>query len=75
MDENFWRLFAWSVDLCRKLDEFSLLRKLLIRIVLGKHAFRELVGVRDELIRQGYSVSLGYGLEGCDYHKDKVSWK
>ena len=65
---------AWSLDMLRKLYEHSKFRKWIIRLILGKYAFRELMGLRDQLIKDGYDLSFGYGLEDCDYNKNKVNW-
>jgi hypothetical protein len=65
---------AWSLDMLRKLYEYNKLRRWLICILLGKYAFRELMGLRDLLIKDGYDLSFGYGLEDCEYNKDKVNW-
>ena len=43
------------------------------KLAMGRYAFRELYGLRQECDKQWEgNVEFGYGLEDCDYHKDKV---
>jgi len=47
MNEPYdYRLFGWAIDFVRCVEEMSVIRKLLIRLVLGKYAAREYVGLR-----------------------------
>lgn len=64
----------WGLDMLRKIVEFSRFRKWIIRILLGRYAYREMIGLRDSLVnKHGLFVEPGwYGIEGCEYHKDKV---
>ena len=66
-------LAAWSQDFFRKLEEFNWLRHLLIRLVLGRHAYRELCGMIGALREtKDWIPSVGYGLEDMEYHKEKL---
>jgi hypothetical protein len=70
--ENYVSVFAWGLDMCRAMQRFGKFRKKLLKLVMGRYAYRELVGLRDCIEKLGYSTSLDYGLEGMDYHKDKA---
>ena len=48
-------------------------RRFILRLVLGKYAWRELLGLK-EAVDKEWDVSIDYGIERCEYHKDKVSW-
>jgi len=68
-------LYAWTIDFVRCVEEFSFLRKLLLRIILGKYASREYVGMRETMdLEMEESSQFGYGLENCDYHNNEWKW-
>lgn len=70
-----WKLFAWSVDFVRCVEEFSIWRKWILRLVLGKYAAREYVGLREHLdSQQDRQSQWGYGIEGATYHNGEWSW-
>lgn len=74
-NEYDWRLFAWAIDFIRCVEEFPKWRKFLLRLVLGKYAAREYVGIREHLDEQRENQSQwGYGLEMCGYHSEVWSW-
>lgn len=74
-DPYDWRLFAWAVDLVRCVEEMPTWRKWLLRLVLGKYAAREYVGLREHLDSQQEDQSQwGYGIEGAKYHNESWSW-
>ena len=64
--------FAWGLDMLRKINEFGRFRKWLLRVILGRYAYRELIGLRDSIEKEGYHTKWEYGIERCDYHKDKI---
>ena len=72
-DDFSWKLYAWSVDMTRKLFEMGRIRKWLFRLIIGRYAWREFCGMAQMFGSD--SVKFGYGLEGCDYHKQKVKLK
>jgi hypothetical protein len=76
VEDNYdWVLFAWAIDFLRCVEEMPVWRKRLIRIILGKYAAREYIGMREHLDKQQHNqTQWGYGLEGCGYHKEKWSW-
>ena len=65
----------WGLDMLRKIVEFSRFRKWLIRVLLGRYAYREMIGLRDALVeKHGLFIEPGwYGIESCEYHKDKIT--
>ncbi|MHB0967409.1 MAG: hypothetical protein ACYC36_13250 [Bellilinea sp.] len=66
----------WGLDMLRALQERPRLFQWAIRLLMGRYAWRELIGLRDELIKRGYGFSgnFNYGIEGANYHKDKTPW-
>jgi hypothetical protein len=65
--QTYWRLYAWSIDLVRKLYEMGRIRKWLFRLIIGRYAWTEYVGLIETLGER--ECLFGYGLEGCEYHK------
>lgn len=70
--ETYMVAVAWGMDFLRKINEFSRFHKWILRLVLGRYAFRELIGLRDCIEKYNYSTTYPYELENMDYHKDKV---
>lgn len=71
--DNYAYLLGWSMDFFRALYERPRWVRWLLRLVLGRHAYRELVGLRDMLDRHGWDTHFEYGCQNAAYHKDKVS--
>ena len=71
--ENYITLGAWSVDFVRAMWDKPLFVRLLFRIIIGKYAYREFVGLMQFLDKTGdwAGLDFGYSLEGCEYHKEK----
>jgi hypothetical protein len=65
---------AWGLDLVRAINEHNKFRRFLIRLALGKYAWRELVGLKTCLKDARLYPEFKYGLEGCKYHNEKVAW-
>ena len=63
---------GWAVDFVRAARERSLLMRLLMRFAMGGYAYREFVGMMDELDRRGFIPYMEYELEHMDYHDDEV---
>ena len=73
--ETYASALGWGMDMCRAMMHFSKFRKYLLKLIMGKYAFRELIGLRDCIEQYGYTCSnpdIGYCLENMEYHKDKV---
>lgn len=72
IDMNF-SILAWGEDLIRALNNIPYWRRWLIRRLMGKYAWRELIGLRDDLLKKGYPLD-GWSAvpHECEYYKDKV---
>lgn len=68
-----WGAIAgWAVDFIRALRERPLWARVLFRLSLGKYAYREFIGLMDDLERDGHSPYFCYGLERMGYHRDEI---
>ena len=86
MDDNEFRMkyeshnvcvVAWAEDFTRALYERPRIIKALIRLLLGKYAYRELWGLNNEVEHGFIGMEhrlIGYSLQKCEYHKDKIGW-
>jgi hypothetical protein len=63
---------AWATDFLRAARERPWWARLALPRVLGRYAYRELIGLQDELVRGGHDPYFGYGAEECTYQNDKV---
>ncbi len=65
---------AWAIDFIRAMQEQSWISRVLLRLSMGKYAYREFIGMIDGLEQTGCSpyLGIGYSLEGMDYHQDKL---
>jgi hypothetical protein len=63
---------AWALDFVRALRERPLLAKIVFRLVAGKYAYREFVGMMDAMQREIGTVYMDYGLEGSQFHRDRL---
>ena len=65
-----WSLVGWTQDFFRAIEEFGIIRILLLRLVLGRYGYSELVGMLDDLKKYGdWIPEVGYDLENMSYHK------
>lgn len=62
----------WAIDFIRACVDRPIWARILIRLVMGKLAFREFIGLLETLDANGFSPHEGYNLEDMDYHADKV---
>lgn len=65
-------VMMWAMDMLRAIQQQSKFRRWLLRMVLGRYAYREMVGLRDAIDAEGYDTHFEYSLEDMDYHQDKV---
>ena len=63
-----------SLDLCRRINEFSRIRRLLLFVILGKYAGNELVIMRDNIEKEGYDTTWDYNCEDCTYNNERLKW-
>lgn len=77
-DTYDWVLYGWAIDMIQCIEGMSTIRKYIILIALGKYAAREYVGLREHIDKtssDNFNMSqIGYGLENCNYHKEKWNW-
>ena len=76
MDDLHWKQYneyagvsAWAVDFLRAFKERPRIFRPILRILVGKYAWRELCGMAESLRETGMMPEFGYDLEGCEYHK------
>ena len=66
-------MYGWAIDFFRCLEEFGKFRLLLLRLMLGRYGYREMVGMFDTLKKVGWwTPGAGYELHSMDYHRDKT---
>lgn len=63
---------GWAVDFIRAAGDRPLWARLLMRMAMGKWAYREFIGLMDELDRGGFIPYMSYELKSQRYHKDEV---
>jgi hypothetical protein len=64
-----------ALDFLRALNERPLWVKLLFRIVVGRHAYREFLFIVTNCREDGYDPTMDYGLEFVSYHNDEQPWR
>ena len=67
--------FAWSLDFWRAFLERPKVFRWITRLAMGQYAYRELYGIKESIEKSGSSLDMSFiscGLQGMDYHKDKV---
>jgi hypothetical protein len=62
----------WAMDFVRAARERPLWARILLRLAMGKYAYREFIGMMDSIQRDSGCLYLGYELEHLEYHTDKV---
>lgn len=78
MSTDWARGFAWALDFCRAVRERPLWARILFRVVLGKYAYREFIGLQDTIAREGFGPYDDYSCQTASYHADNVPfywWK
>ena len=76
--EHYFPPWPWALDFCRAMAERPLWARLLFRLVLGKYAYREFIGLQNAFLGTGNSPFWEGVGPGCGYFKDKVParwWK
>ncbi len=70
---KYCTVYACTEDFIKALGERPVLFRWLIRLLLGKYAWHELILAKRHVEQHmGFDCgNWGYGLEGCEYHKDK----
>ena len=76
MTELRWGAIAgWGIDFVRAAGEMSLLRRILFRLALNRHAAKEFSGFMNELNRNGFNTRFGYDLEEWGLHTPKLPFR
>ncbi len=64
-----YAVHAWAEDFVRAFMERPRLFRWLVKLLVGRYAWREMMGICDTL---GWAMThIGYGLESQEYHKEK----
>lgn len=64
---------AWAIDFTRAIQSRRRWVRLLLRCLMGRYAYRELVGLMEALEARGVSMhGVTYELQGQQYHNDSV---
>ena len=70
-----WLAGIWGLDFARKIFEMSWFRRKLFQLVVGRYGFREFMGMCQALEKAYHDMHAGYGIEGTEYNKEKITWK
>lgn len=72
-DQNTFVVTAWwALDFSRAIYNMNWLRRILFRIIIGKYAYREFVGIMQTLHSGKYDPRYPYELEDTDYNKEEL---
>jgi len=66
------RIAAWAIDFIRAMQNKPIILKIMFRVILGKYAYREFIGLMDASSMAGYTPFWNYELERCNYHQDRI---
>jgi hypothetical protein len=70
--DDYIIISAWASDFVRAMQNKPRIIKLIFRIIMGRYAYREFIGLMDDMTRAGLFPYFDYSLENCKYHKDPV---
>ncbi len=65
-------VFAWTFDFVQAIRERPLWARFLLRIAMGKYAYREFIGIMETLRDHGFYIDSGYELEHMKYHQKSI---
>ncbi len=70
---DVFSVVAWGGDFVYALEERPWICKLLFKLAIGRFAWREFVGMVEELIKFGSFIprNIGYSYRGMEYHKER----
>ena len=73
--DEYGAIISWAEDFYYALEERPKIFRWLFKIIIGKYAWREFLGLIECMLIGGHIMLYyaGYGLEEQDYHKDKIS--
>jgi hypothetical protein len=64
-------LLGWMQDFWAAFLERPKLLRWIVRIAMGKYAYRELYGSKEAILKSGYTI-WDYTLQEQEYHKDII---
>ena len=68
--------FGWGLDFWRAFLERPKVVRWLVKTLMGKYAWSEIVGLKMGLEKDGYSSPIyPYDLEHMEYHKENWAYK
>jgi hypothetical protein len=70
-NDEYIVISAWAQDFVRAMWERTWIFRLLFRIAVGRYAYREFTGMVKEMDEDHYYLDSEYGLEECDYNKQR----
>lgn len=71
--DHVWHIQGWTHDMCKALYERPLWARLLLRLAMGRYAYREFLGVIEYLKKGWWNMDLGYDpLQTMDYHNEPM---
>ena len=74
-NKDYAAVVFWALDFLRAARERGRFRRWLLKVILGRYAFREMMGMRQALADMGYDPDWEYGIEGCEYHQERIEWE
>lgn len=70
--DNYALVLAWAMDFCRAMRERPWWARLLVRVIFGKYAYREFIGLQDACAHVGFDPYFEYSCQEVSYQKNKV---
>ena len=67
---NYIVVVAWAQDFIRAVGSRPKLFRWIFKVMIGRYAWRELVGMYEALIEAGSTPDFEYELKGQRYHKE-----
>ena len=66
---------TWGLDFVRAAGDMSLLRRVLFRLALNRHAAKEFSGLMNEMARNGFWPYSDYGLENWGLYTPRLPFR
>ena len=76
MNAEYFPPYPWAMDFCRAMADRPLWARLLFRIVAGKYAYREFIGLKNAFIGLRHDMTSMFAVvHSCEYYSDSVPFK
>lgn len=77
MNKQYFPPFAWALDFCRAMADCPWWARWLFRVVVGKYAYREFIGMQNAFMGVDYNPYWDWAAVGhdCSYYSDPVPLK